>query len=79
MRSVAIIEELLQGKDGQIWGAKMKIPKTNSILKRPLNKLYLVERLMKDTVNEVDNEGRNITDGRSKREAVIFEDDQAKM
>lgn len=57
----------------------MKIPKTNSILKRPLNKLYLVERLMKDTVNEVDNEGRNITDGRSKREAVIFEDDQAKM
>ena len=57
----------------------MKIPKTNSILKRPLNKLYLVERLMKDTVNEVDNEGRNITDDRSKREAVIFEDDQAKM
>ena len=57
----------------------MKIPKTNSILKRPLNKLYIVERLMKDTVNEVDNEWRNITDGRSKREAVIFEDDQAKM
>ena len=27
-----------------------------------MNTLYLVERVMTDIVNEVDNEGRNITD-----------------
>ena len=71
MWRVGIAEELLQGKDGQIRGAKVRIPKTNSILKRPMNKLYLVEK-MKDTVTEVDNEVINITDGRSKRETAIL-------
>ena len=71
MWRVGIVEELLQGKDGQIWGAKVRVPKTNSILKRPVNKLYLVER-MKDTVIQVDNEVINITDGRSRRGAAIL-------
>ena len=43
-----IVEELLQGKDGRIRGAKVRVPMTNSILKRPVNKLYLLE-IMKDT------------------------------
>ena len=66
-----IFEKLLQGKGGQIRGAKARVPKTKYILKRPVNKLYLVER-MKDTVTEVDNEVINITDGRSRREAAIL-------
>ena len=68
---VGIVEELLQEKEGQIRGAKVRVPKTNSILKRPVNKLYLVER-MKDTVIEVDNEVINITDGRLRRGAAIL-------
>ena len=71
MWRVGLVEELLQGKDGQIRGAKVRVPKTNSILKRPVNKLYLVER-MKDTDTEVDNEMINITDDRSRREAAIL-------
>ena len=34
-----------------------------------MNTLYLVERVMTDIVNEVDNEGKNITD---EREAAIL-------
>ena len=71
MWRVGIVEKLLQGKDGQIRGVKVRVPKTNSILKRPVNKLYLVER-MKETVTEVENEVINITDGRSRREAAIL-------
>ena len=71
MWRVGIVEELLQGKEGQIRGAKVRVPKTNSNLKRPVNKLYLVER-MKDTVIEVDNEVINITDGRLRRGAAIL-------
>ena len=54
MWGVGIVEELLRRKDGQIRGGKVRVPKTNSILKRPVNKLYLVER-MKDTFTEVDS------------------------
>ena len=68
---VGIVEELLQGKDSQIRGAKVKVPKVKSILKRPVNRLYLAER-MKDTVTEVANEVINITDGRSRRETAIL-------
>ena len=71
MWRVGLVEELFQGKDGQIRGAKVRVPKTNPILKRPVNKLYLVER-MKDTDTEVDNEMINITDDRSRREAAIL-------
>ena len=71
MWRVGIVEELLQGKDSQIRGAKVRVPNTNSILKRPVNKLYLLER-MKDAVTQVDNEVINITDGRSRTEAAIL-------
>ena len=71
MWRVGIVEELLQGKDSQIRGAKVRVPNTNSILKRPVNKLYLLKR-MKDAVTQVDNEVINITDGRSRTEAAIL-------
>ena len=64
---VRIIDELLLVKDGQIRGAKVRILKPSSILRRPVNKLYLVERI-KDTVTE----GINITDGRSRRDKENF-------
>ena len=71
MWRVGIVEKLLQGKDRQIRGAKVRIPKMNSISKRPVNLLYLVER-MKVTVTEVYNEVTNIRDDRSRREATIL-------
>ena len=78
MWKAGIVEELLLGKHGQIWGAKVRVPKTNSTLKRPVNKLYLVEK-MKDTVTEVDNEVINITDSRSRREAAILREIKRKF
>ena len=39
MWRVGIVEELLRVRDGQIQGAKVRIPKTNFILKRLVNKL----------------------------------------
>ena len=78
MWTVGIVEELLQRKDGKIRGAKVRVPKTNSILKRLINKLYLVER-MKDTLTEVGNEVKNITDCRSRREAAILREIKRKL
>ena len=49
----------------------MRILKVSSILKRSVNKLYLGQR-MKDTITEVDNERRNNTDDRSRREAAVL-------
>ena len=75
---VGIVEELLQGKDGQIRGDKVRNYKTNSILERPVNKLYLIERT-KETINKVDNEEINITDERSMREAEVLEEIKQKL
>ena len=50
----------------------------NSTLKRPVNKLYLRERI-KDTVTEVANEVMNITDGRSRRKAATLGEIQWKF
>lgn len=41
-----------EGRDGEARGAVVKIPKTNSFIKRPVNQLYLVERTVHDKKEE---------------------------
>ena len=40
---IAIIMRILPSRDSEIRGVIMRITKTNTILKRPLNKLFTVE------------------------------------
>ena len=40
---LGIVVELLEGSDGYVKGAKVKVFKTKNIIRRPLNRLYATE------------------------------------
>ena len=46
---IVIVTRVLPSRDSEIIGALVKITKTNTILKRPLNKLFAVENTYHDT------------------------------
>ena len=46
---IAIVTELLPDRDSEIRGAIVEIAKTNTILKRPVNKLFTIEFTYHDT------------------------------
>ena len=50
---IAIITQLLPSRDSEIRGAIVRITKTNTILKHPVNKLFAVENTYHDT-NQTD-------------------------
>ena len=51
---IAIVRGVLPSRDSEIRGAIVRIAKTNTILKRPVNKLFAVENTYHDT-NQTDN------------------------
>ena len=50
---IAIVTRVLPSRDSEIRGAIVRIAKTNTILKRPVNKLFAVENTCHDT-NQTD-------------------------
>ena len=50
---IAIVTGVLPSRDSDIKGAIMRIKKTNAVLKRPLNKLFLIEYTYHET-NQTD-------------------------
>ena len=50
---IAIVTRVLPSRDSEIRGAIVRIAKTNTILKRPVNKLFTVENTYHDT-NQTD-------------------------
>ena len=50
---IAIATQVLRSRDSEIRGAILRIPKTNTILKRPVNKYFAVENTNHDT-NQTD-------------------------
>ena len=50
---IAIVTQVLPSADSEIRGTIVRITKTNTILKRPLNKLFAVENTYYDT-NQTD-------------------------
>ena len=50
---IAIATRVLPSRDSEIRGAIVRIGKTNTILKRPINKLFAVENTYHDT-NQTD-------------------------
>ena len=70
---MGIIEDVIKGSDRHTRGAVVRISKSNSLIKRPVNLLYPIE--YKESLNveqEVFNEQRNQRPGR--REAAIIEE-----
>ena len=52
-RRISIVTLVLPSTDSEIRGAIVRIAKTNTILKRPVNKLFAVENTYHDT-NQTD-------------------------
>ena len=50
---IAIVTRVLPSRDSEIRGAIVRITKTNTILKDPVNKLFAVENIYHDT-NQID-------------------------
>ena len=50
---IAIVTRVLRSRDSEIRGAIVRITNTNTILKRPVNKLFAVENTYHDT-NQTD-------------------------
>ena len=42
-RGLGVVVELLKGSDSYVRGAKVKVGKTKSIIRRPVNRLYPTE------------------------------------
>ena len=61
--NIGIVTQVLPSRDFEIRGAILRIAKTNTIIKSPVNNLFAVENLYKDT---------NQTDKASHREMVSF-------
>ena len=53
MRRIAIVTTVLLSRDSEIRGAIVRMAKTNTIFKRPVNKLFTVEDTYHDT-NQTD-------------------------
>ena len=68
---LAMVHEVIVSKDGSIRSALVKVAKTEMFVKRPADKLYLVESHL-ETVNKRENKVENVPERRMKREAAIL-------
>ena len=73
---VGIVEQIVKGTDDNIRWAVVRIPRTKSLIKRPVNRLYLIERVQnkpKATI-ESDIVNNNKENSKPKQEAAIIAD-----
>ena len=70
---LADAHEVMVSKDGKIRGAFLKVAKAKMFVKRPVNRLYLVESHL-ETVNKEKNKVENVPEKRTKREAAILDE-----
>ena len=63
---IAIVTGVLPRRDSEIRGAIVRIAKTNTILKRPVNKLFTVKNIYHDT-----NQKDQAREQKLRREAVV--------
>ena len=73
---VGIVEQIVKGTDDNIRRAVVRIPRTKSLIKRPVNRLYLIERVQnkpKATI-ESDIVNNNKENSKPKQEAAIIAD-----
>ena len=45
---VGVVEVVIKGADGNIRGEVVRVPRTKSLTKRPVNRLYLIERVQNE-------------------------------
>ena len=70
---VGLAEEVIKGTDGNVPGAVVRVPRTKCLIKSPVNRLYLIERLQNEPI-ESDIVNNIKGNSRPKREAAIMVD-----
>ena len=77
---VGIVEEVIKGTDCNIRGAVVRVPRTKSLIKRPVNRLYLIERVQNEPKATIESEivNNNEENSKPKREAAIMADLKSK-
>ena len=68
---MGIVVELIKGKDDNVRGAIVRVPKSNSLITRPICKLYHIESL-RECSDEIVTVNDNAIKERPKREAAIL-------
>ena len=73
---VGMVEEVIKGTDGNIRGAVVRDPRTKSLIKRPVNRLYLIERVQNEPKATIESDivNNNKENSRPKREAATMAD-----
>ena len=69
---LGLVTELIPGRDTKVRGAKVSLSKTNTIITRPVNKLYLLERLNTNITSATINKDTIQTNTRPKHEAAVI-------
>ena len=52
---VAIVEEVINATDGNIRGSIIRVPRTRFLVKRPVNKLYLIEGVQNERKTAIES------------------------
>ena len=68
---IGIVVELIKGKDDNVQGAIVRVPKSNSLITKPICKLYHIESLREGS-DEIVTVNHNTIKERPKREAAIL-------
>ena len=68
---MGIIVELIKGKDDNVRGAIVRVPKSNSLITRPICKLYHIE-FLRECSNDIVTVNDNTIKERPKREGTIL-------
>ena len=75
---MVIVVELIKGKDDNVRGAIVKVPKLNSLITRPICKLYHIESL-RECSDEIVTVNDNTIKERPKRKNSHFREYKAKV
>ena len=51
-----VAEEVIKETNGNIWGAVVRVPRTKFLIKRAVNRLYLIERVQNEPKATIENE-----------------------
>ena len=71
---VGIVEQVIKGTDDNIRGAVVRVPRAKSLIKRPANRLYLIERVQNEPKATIESDfiNNNKENSKSKREAATI-------
>lgn len=78
-RELGLVTELIPSRDTKVRGPKVRLSKTNTIITRPVNKLYLLERLNTNSTSATIKKNTVQTNTKPKHEAGVISNMKTKF